>query len=127
MATVLVNSTDNIYISILVGIVWVGYYSNYDLIIMGISSVIAVIYSAVSSSVGNLIAEKDNEAAYEIFKMVQVISIWLSGMTVICLLILFKDFITLWIGEEYLLSETVVIIIVVNYYLSCVRDSMKIF
>ena len=127
VATVLVNSTDNIYISILVGIVWVGYYSNYDLIIMGISSVIAVIYSAVSSSVGNLIAEKDNEAAYEIFKMVQVISIWLSGMTVICLLILFKDFITLWIGEEYLLSETVVIIIVVNYYLSCVRDSMKIF
>lgn len=126
-AAVLVNGTDNIIISILVGTIWVGYYSNYDLIIMGISSIVAMVYAALSASIGNLIAEKNNESAYEIFRWVQIISMWLSGVLVICLIILFQDFITLWIGEKYLLSIEIVTIIVVNFYISCIRDSLKIF
>jgi len=126
-ALVLVSSTDNVIISIIVGTIYVGYYSNYDLIVMGIASIVTVVYSALSSSIGNLIAEKDNESAYSIFKWVQVISMWLSGAMAICLMLLFQDFIKLWIGSNYLLSEAVIVVIVVNFYISCIRDSMKIF
>lgn len=124
---VLVNGTDNIIISIMVGTLWVGYYSNYDLIIMGISSLVAIVYGALSASLGNLIAEKSNESAKELFSWVQTMSMWLSGVMVVCLIILFQDFIKLWAGEKYLLSMNIVVIITINFYISCIRDSMKIF
>jgi O-antigen/teichoic acid export membrane protein len=126
-ARVLITGTDNIIISLLVGTVWVGYYSNYDLVVIGVSSLITIIFSALSASIGNLVAEKSVSHMYDIFKTVQVIAVWITGFTTICLIVLFQDFITLWLGEKYVLSFPIVAVIAFNYYLGCVRDSTKIF
>ncbi|WKY48308.1 hypothetical protein Q5O24_02975 [Eubacteriaceae bacterium ES3] len=124
---VMLNGTDNILISVFVSTNMVGVYSNYIMVIMGLDALVEVIYSAVSASIGNLAAEKNNESLAEMFRMVQVVSIWLSGTISVCLLILFNDFIIVWIGADYLCAGGTVIIIIVNFYLACVRDSMKMF
>lgn len=126
-ARVLLEGTNNIIISILVGTVWVGYYSNYDLIIIGLTSIVTLVFSAVAASIGNLVAEKDPQGMYEVFKVVQVAGAWITGFCTICLLVLFQDFIELWIGKEYVLSYPIVAVITLNFYLNCVRDSVKIF
>lgn len=50
------SSTDNLIISKLIGIVTVGIYSNYSLIMNMISSFIYLLITNVTSSLGNLIA-----------------------------------------------------------------------
>lgn len=126
-ARVLITGTNNILISMMVGTVMVGYYSNYDLVVIGVSSIVTLIFTSLSASVGNLVAEKSISRMKEVFQIVQVASIWISGFTTICMLVLFQDFITLWIGSKYTLPFPVVVIIAMNYYLGCVRDSTKIF
>lgn len=126
-ARVFITGTDNILISILVGTIWVGYYSNYDLIIVGVLSLITVFYEAISASVGNLVVGEDIEHQYYIFEIVQNLNLWIVGFTSTALFILFQDFITLWLGEQYMIDFKLVILIIINYYLVCNRKSISIF
>lgn len=127
LAHALLTGTDNIIISILVGTVWVGYYSNYNLVIAGVLSFITTFYSAISASIGNLIVKENIENQYKIFNLTKIINFWIVGFTTTCLFVLFQDFITLWIGKEYLLDLKIVIVIIFNYYLVCIRNSIKVF
>lgn len=126
-ARVFINGTDNILISILVGTIWVGYYSNYDLVIMGVLGLVTTFYSGISASVGNLVAKEDLEHQYNIFELIQILNMWITGFTITCLYILFQDFIGLWLGGAYIIDFKIVILILINYYLVCNRKSITIF
>ena len=124
---VLINSTDNLIISIIVGTVWVGMYSSYELVITGIWALVTAFFSAISASVGNLIVEKDREDQFRIYQVIDMMNTWIAGFTSICLFILFQDFISLWIGDSYHLEIVVMGFIVVNYYLRCMREGISMF
>lgn len=126
-ARVFITGTDNVLISILVGTIWVGYYSNYDMIVMGVMSLVQTLYVGISASVGDFIAEKDIESQYRVFEIIQTLNIWITGFTTTCLFILFQDFIALWLGKEYVIDFKIVILIVINYYLVCNRKSISMF
>lgn len=112
----IVNNTDNILISIMIGTIWVGYYSNYYLIVSAITSMLTILFSSVSASVGNLIAEGNTKRQNRIFSDLVFVAFWICGVCSICCANLFNDFIQLWAGNEYVLSQSVVWIIVINFY-----------
>lgn len=112
------TSTDNLIISKLIGIVTVGIYSNYSLIINMISSLIYVLISNVISSLGNLIASENAKKRHKVFNEMNLICYILYGISSICLINLFNPFIELVFGSNYLLAMPIVYIIVANHYLT---------
>lgn len=112
------SSTDNLIISKLIGIVMVGIYSNYSLIINMISSFIYLLISNVISSLGNLIASENPKKCLKVFDEMNFTCFVLYGISSICLINLFNPFIELVFGANYLLSMLVVYIIVINHYLT---------
>lgn len=120
LSTTLVSSTDNMLISIIVGTVVVGLYSNYSMIITNVSMFINIIFSSVTASVGNLILENNKQKNFQVYKTMQLVSCILSTFAVSCTYCLINDFITVWIGQEYTFDNTVVVSIVLNLYLSIV-------
>ncbi len=123
-----VFSTDNILISSFLGVVVLGAYSNYYLIISALTSVFTVLKNALAASIGNLVASTDSEYAYKRFKTINFIFSFLSAFTSICLVVLFQPFIEKWTGGgEYLLEFSTVIIIVISYYLSRMRTSVLLY
>lgn len=127
IARLFITGTDNILISIISGTVWVGYYSNYDLIILGVTGLISTFYDGISASVGDLMAREKREDQYSMFETIQLLNIWITGFTVTCLFILFQDFIALWLGDAYVIDFKIVILIIVNYFLVCNRKPIIIF
>lgn len=127
LAQSMLVGTDNIIISTLIGTVWVGYYSNYLAIITGVTSMVDTLYSSISASIGNLIVEERIENQYETYKITKTINLWIVGFTTTCLYILLQDFITLWLGENYTFEYKVLIVLLSNYYLTCTRNSVKVF
>ncbi len=113
-ASVILNGTDSIIISKYLGLVTLGLYSNYYLIINAIAQIISQVLNAFTSSIGNLIAkesiEKDKKVFHQLFYFTGLIYCIIGT----CLYILFNDFITLWLGKEYLLSNFVVAMIVTH-------------
>ena len=111
------TATDNIVISKFIGIVTVGIYSNYVMIHSAISSFIYVFVSNVTASFGNLIAEGDKEKRFNVFKEMDFITYCLYGVSAVCLLFTFNPFIEFVFGSKFVLSFTVVLLIMINYYL----------
>lgn len=118
----LLNGTDNILMSAMIGTVFVGFYSNYLTITTNIETFIALLFNSLTAGIGNLIATSTAKHCYSTFKTMQLISFWLCGIVSVCLFYLMQDFIVLWVGEKLLLDNLTLIAIVVNVFFStCMR------
>lgn len=118
----LLNGTDNIIMSIIVGTVSVGLYANYQTITSSLEVFIVLLFSSLTASVGNLVATSSEQHRYETFKSMQMVSFWLCAVSVVGLYYLTQDFIAIWIGEKYALDHLTLIAIVVNLFFStCMR------
>lgn len=116
-----INGTDNIIISMFHQIISVGIYSNYNLIFTSVNSFIGMIYSSMTASMGNFIASESDERKLEIYKVIDFIGFWLYGLSAVCFYNLITPFITLWIGSENLLSNSILIVLVINNYMVGMR------
>ena len=70
LGTVVVNNTDNLLISAFVGVVSVGIYSNYYLLIGSVRQVLDQVFAGITASVGNLGATEDQGKIREIFDFI---------------------------------------------------------
>jgi O-antigen/teichoic acid export membrane protein len=127
LGTIAVMGTDNLLLSKFVGIVAVGLYSNYLLIVNALHSIFDLVFRAVTASIGNLGATDTEEKSLFIFNCLNLIGFWLYGFVSICLFILINPFIVLWLGAEYRFSMPLVFFIVLNFYLTGMRKSVLTF
>ena len=128
VGSTVVFSTDNVIISIMLGLVVLGAYSNYYMIITTITSVFLLLKNALSGSVGNLIASTDSDYSYAKYKQINFIFSFLSTFCTICLVVLFQPFVNLWTGGGvYLLDFSTVILLCISFYLNRMRTSTLIF
>ncbi len=122
-----VNCTDNIIISKFFNVLTVGLYSNYYLIINSTTTLFNQIISGASASIGNLLVTESKEKSFDVFKKIRFLNFWLAVFSSSCILCLIQNFITIWIGEKYLLNIYVVIILVVNFYQQLMRNTYNSF
>lgn len=127
LGAVVVGGTDNLIISKFVGIVTVGLYSNYLLIIGALRQIFNIVFQSMIASIGNLGVTENNEKKLLVFSSIDLIGAWIYGFASICLIILFNPFIRLWLGEDYLFPPNVVLLIVISFYLSGRRKSVLAF
>ena len=121
------NGTDNLIISKFIGIVEVGFYSNYTMILHAIQKFLDMIFGALTSGIGNLINSESKEKSYDVFKNIFFATCWIIGFCAVCLYILYNPFITLWLGEKYIFDNYVVFFIVLNFYLTFIRRPANTF
>lgn len=117
------SNTDNLLISRYIGINVVGIYSNYLLIINALNIIFGSIFQAVVASIGSLGAANDNKKMEFVYRVISLINFWIYGFSSICLAILLNPFIKLFFGDEYLLSLSIVIVLVINFYIIGMRKS----
>ena len=115
LGSAVVNSTDNLLMSAFVGLTSVGIYSNYKLVIKSLGDLLNKVYTAFTGSITNglgagIIVQLD-------FFLFLLFGYFSAGMVV-----LFNPFIKLMFGEEYLFSQAVVIIVVVQFYITGMRQ-----
>lgn len=120
---VVVNSTDNILISKLVGLIAVGMYSNYYLITSALDTITAQFFNAITASVGNLGACTNSKKVKETFNTTFFLNYLIYGVITVCLLILFNPFIEVWLGKKYLFDFSVVLVITICFYLKGIRKT----
>lgn len=134
IGSVIVNSTDNIIISKYVGLIQLGLYSNYYMVTNALVIITNQVFDAIVASVGNLGTTKDLKKIVTTFNRTFLLNFWIFGLLSCTLAVIFNDFITIWLGEEYIFEIYTVYIIVISFYLrgirrSCItfRDALGIF
>lgn len=122
LATVVVRGTDNLLMSAFVGLSTVGIYSNYKLVLTNVSLLFGKVTTAFTGSLGNLCALEERSRVYKIYRALDFGAFLLYGYMAGGLTLLFNMFIRLVFGESYLFSQTIVLIIVAEFFISGLRQ-----
>ena len=117
LGNVAVNNTDNLILSSVVGIMSVGCYSNYYLVIASVQQVLTGCFQGITASVGNLSVTSDAKKVREVFKSVFFVTHWLYTFAAICLFELLNPFVELSFGKQYVFAEEIVLVLCINFFL----------
>lgn len=129
IGSALLYGTDNIIISATktLGTIIVGIYSNYNMIIESLNKITTVIFTSLTSIIGNFNNTETMERRKEMFNSLNLFSFWFYAMCTTCLFFVMDDFIKIWLGEDFLVANDVLFAILVNYYIVGILQPVWIF
>lgn len=122
-----VNSTDNILISKIVGIISVGKYSNYLLITNALNIVIAQIFNALVASIGNLGVTEKSEKAIKILNELFFINFCTASIISASIFATANILIETWFGKDMTLDRAVLWCITINFFFYEIRKTVLAF
>ena len=121
------RQSDQILIFAFVSLKMVAYYGNYTLVVSRISGVFSAVLGSFNAGVGNLIAEGNRERLLSVFWELVSVQFIVAGFLVFSVYNLIEPFITLWIGAEYVLDKSILILMMINVMISHTRTAVDIF
>lgn len=124
---VAVSGVNNLMIAKFVGIVAVGYYSNYLLIINTIKTIFVQFFIPITASIGNFVVTKTKEESHILFLKLLFINAYIAIFLSICLSTLINSFIIIFWGKDFVFSTTLTLLIIFNFYIDRIRQSSQIF
>lgn len=101
----------------------VALYANYTTISEKLQGFINAILNSTSAGVGNLISEGDKDKIYELFKELFAFRFLVAGILSTCFYFLASDFVTVWLGGQYVLSSLVVLLVAVMLFFRIARQT----
>ncbi len=123
----ILDQTDNIIISIMFGTIFVGYYSNYYLLITYLVNVGGIIANGLVASYGNLNIEGNKDKSFQMFKVCMHLFSSFGRICTVTYAAVIQDFIPLWIGEQYVMDDFLVIAILIAFYLRMATNTVWIY
>lgn len=115
----IMNSTDNILISVIVGTAFVGYYGNYVTIFTMINAFVMIVIQAILPSIGNYYATQSTDKKFGMFRFLLFGFYALAAFCTSCYISGMNDFIRFWLGEEFLLSNSFVWAVAFSRFVFC--------
>ena len=118
IGTTIVFATDNLLLSMFIGVGVLGIYSNYSLIIVAVNGLITQLLSTFVSSIGQLCLSDDLEHQRKIYYNLLFANFWISSFCAISLFVLMNPFISVWQGNDMLLAQSVVLTLCISSFLN---------
>ncbi|WP_310377809.1 oligosaccharide flippase family protein [Flavobacterium sp.] len=120
----IVNNTDNLILNYFSGLVMVGLLSNYNLLTGLVLGLIMQVFAGLTASIANVNATESHEKKIETFNVINFANFWVFGLASIFMIVLLNDFIELWIGTKFVLSFSVLVALVFNFYIYGMQNAV---
>ncbi len=98
-------------------------YTNYLLIANGIIMIIGALSNGLVASIGNLVSEGNRAKDLHVFKIVFAFRFWVAAICSYAMYHLSSSFIELWVGEEYLIDNLSLTLLVAYTFVMTTRVS----
>lgn len=121
---VITSSTTNVLISALINTIQVGFYSNYLMIFSVIRTLNKQFSNGIKASLGDVsVSEAPNNC---ILILRRLTFLFFGFSLVVCsgLVALCSDFITIWIGSEYVMKDSIVLVAVVILFIEICSEPL---
>ncbi|MCD7824186.1 MAG: oligosaccharide flippase family protein [Oscillospiraceae bacterium] len=104
------NSADTIVISAFIGLELVAIYQNYYYIVSSIMAFFTIFFSACTAGIGNSLIVRGEEENRQLLFNINHINFMALNFCCTSLVCLYQPFMKLWVGEEYMLDFSFVIL-----------------
>lgn len=121
------TETAPLLIFMYVSLSMVTYYGNYKMLIGYAFALINTLFAGMGASVGNLVAEDNKQHVRNVFWELFTSRMWIAGLTTYSLYIFIPPFIEVWLGGEYLLDDTTLLLMLVSVFIGISRTAVESF
>ncbi|MFZ7133050.1 MAG: lipopolysaccharide biosynthesis protein [Eubacteriales bacterium] len=123
IGSIIALNTDNIMLSAFVGIDMVAVYASYNYIIQFIISITGKIINSTQESFGNFFAMKDKKEGISAYWEMNALLFYMGSIIFTVTYLSINNFILLWLGSDYLVSNTTVLLFCVIFFYRIVRGT----
>ena len=123
----ILNKSDELLIFVFVSLETVAFYGNYTIIVTKATQLFTPAQDGIGASVGNLIAEDNKERIISVFWELMSMKYFIAGFICFAIYFFTEPFIVIWLGEEYLLSHTIITLLTVFSYLANTRGVVDMY
>lgn len=127
VGSVVQSSIDNIAISAFFGLSILGVYNNYIYIQSAVQSFISLVFQCLTPGIGNAIFKDSKEDNYKLYLRLFFMNACLIIFCSSCLLSLYQPFMRIWDKVNSPLPFSIVILIVVLFYVNNIRSTVGIY
>lgn len=123
----ILTRSDEIMIYAFVSLKMVAYYGNYTIIITKLSLLFTSALDGVSAGIGNLVAEGNKLNMMKVFWELMTIRHFIAGLMCCGLYFLIEPFITLWLGEKYIMDRSILVLLLIYQYIAQSRGVVDMY
>ena len=124
---IILNSTDSLIISNVLGTASVTFLSNYNLVFNAISNIAFQVISAMTASVGNMAVVNSGKEQKNVFFTINFICFCFSSVVATGLWLCINPFIEILWGEKYVLSNGIVLLLCANMFIVNMHMAVDMF
>lgn len=121
------NKSDEILIFAFVSLKMVAYYGNYMIIINKLTYLINIMSDGMGAGVGNLVAENNSKNTMKVFWELTAIRFLIVGGVIFSLFFFMQPLINSWLGNQYLLSNTILYLLLINLFIMISRGVVEMY
>ena len=111
IASFVVSQSSPIVVYAFTSLTVVAIYGNYMLIVSGCIALLNAVFNSISAGIGNLVAECDTQKTARVFYELFSVRFFLISIMSFGVYIIATPFIVLWVGVEYLLPNSILLLI----------------
>lgn len=114
---VITSSSTNILISVFVNTIQVGLYSNYLMIFSVVRTLKNQLSNALKASIGDLSVSENPHKCIVVLRQLTFMFFIFAIIVCSCLFSVVTDFITIWLGSEYVMAGSIIFVAIFNLFL----------
>ncbi|MGE7182762.1 lipopolysaccharide biosynthesis protein [Peribacillus sp. NPDC006672] len=118
------SATDSIIISMYFNLSIIGMIANYNLIILSIQNLVVKLLDSTQASIGDLLVKGKKEYIYMILKRLSLLAFFIASFFGLSLIFLSSPFISIWLGGQYLISNDIIIVLILNFFFLVLRTPL---
>lgn len=124
---VVVYNTDYIILVKYTSLSLVGIYSSYLMIYQIVMTIMNILTSVLIPKIGIFVAQNSKNEIYKYWKKLYTLYVLISTIFIICTYKLILPFVKLWLGDNFLLPQLTVTLILINLFISLTRGITDVF
>lgn len=123
----LVNTVDSIIISAFVGVVSLGEYSNYNVIMTSLTGIITLFFSSLTSVLGHLYVEADKKTSQKYCEMFHLLNFILGVVFYLGYYSIIDNLVAVLFSSDLIVSKTISLVITLNGFIQFLRRAVLAF
>lgn len=127
IGTLLVNTADNLIISICIGVVSLGEYSNYATVKSALVSIIGLVFTSVTSILGHLYVAENREVSKKYCDFFHLLNFILGTVFFLGYYAVIDSLVAILFAPELVVAKSISFVIAMNGFVQFMRSSILVF
>ncbi len=124
---ILVNTVDSVVISAFVGVVALGEYSNYTMVMTSLTEVLKLVFTSVTSVVGHFYVESNKDTAKKYNEVFHLLNSMLGIVFFLGYYAIIDNLIAMLFSADLMVAKSITLVITLNGFVQFMRQSTLMF